>query len=135
MLIILIITILVALIHMTSTLLILIIERTSMIGILKALGMTNYSLRKLFLLNGSFLLLKGIVIGNLVAITIGLLQKQFGFLTLDQESYYLSSVPISLQVADILGVNLGVLAICLLVMIIPSYIIGKITPVKAIRFD
>ncbi len=133
--IILIITILVALIHMTSTLLIMIIERTNMIGILKALGMTNRALRKLFLLNGGMLLLKGIIIGNFVALTISLVQKFTGIITLDQESYYLDKVPVHLQVVDVLLVNLGVIVICMLIMIIPSYIIGKISPIKAIRFD
>lgn len=133
--IILIITILVALIHMTSTLLIMIIERTNMIGVLKALGMNNMSLRRLFLINGGFLLLKGIIIGNALALAISIIQKHTGIITLDQESYYLDKVPIYLSVTDILAVNFGVIIICISIMIIPSWIIGRITPVKAIRFD
>lgn len=133
--IILIITILVAVIHMTSTLLIMIIERTNMIGILKALGMTNYSLRKLFLFNGAFLLMKGILWGNGIAIGLSLFQKYTGLLTLDQESYYLHEVPVHLAVTDLLLVNGGVITICLIIMLIPSYVIGKITPMRAIRYD
>jgi lipoprotein-releasing system permease protein len=133
--IILIITILVALIHMTSALLIMIIERTNMIGVLKALGMTNLKLRKLFLMQGALLLLKGIIIGNAIAVSIAVIQQKTGLLKLDQESYYLDKVPVSLQTPDILLVNAGVIVICILVMIIPSYIIGKITPIRAIRFD
>jgi lipoprotein-releasing system permease protein len=133
--IILIITLLVALIHMTSTLLIMIIERTNMIGVLKALGMNNLSLRRLFLINGGMLLLKGIVYGNLFAVGIGLLQQYGGFLKLDQESYYLDKVPVHLALGDILLVNSGILVICILVMIIPSWIIGRIAPIKAIRYD
>ena len=133
--IILIITILVALIHMTSTLLIMIIERTNMIGVLKALGMNNSSLRRLFLINGGFLLLKGIIIGNALALAISIIQKNTGIITLDQDSYYLDKVPIFLSVPDILAVNFGVIIICISIMIIPSWIIGRITPVKAIRFD
>jgi lipoprotein-releasing system permease protein len=134
-LIILVITILVALIHMTSTLLIMIIERTNMIGILKALGMSNAALRRVFLLNGGFLLLKGIIYGNLFAISLSLLQKHTELIRLDQESYYLDHIPIFLQVSDIVAVNLGVIVICMLVMIIPSWIIGKITPIRAIRYE
>ena len=134
-LIILLITILVALIHMTSTLLIMIIERTNMIGILKALGMPNRSLRKLFLLNGGLLLLRGVIYGNLFAVGLSLIQMHTGFLKLDQESYYLDRIPIHLQASDILAVNLGVIVVCMLVMIIPSYLIGKITPIRAIRFE
>lgn len=134
-LIILIITILVALIHMTSTLLIMIIERTNMIGVLKALGMNNISLRRLFLINGGMLLLKGIVYGNAFALSIGLFQHYTGIITLDQESYYLDKVPVHLAFTDIMLVNAGVLIICLLVMIIPSWIIGRIAPIRAIRYD
>lgn len=134
-LIILLIIMLVVLIHMTTTLLIMIIDRTNMIGVLKALGMTNTALRKLFIINGGMLLLRGIIIGNGVAVAISLVQKYTGILTLDQESYYLDKVPIHLQLSDILLVNGGVFLVCILVMIIPSWIIGRITPIKAIRFD
>lgn len=133
--IILIVTILVALIHMTSVLLILIIERTNMIGVLKAIGMSGAALRKLFLINGSFLLLKGILIGNVIAIAIGIIQNKTGIITLDQESYFLDKVPIELQLLDILALNVGVFIICTVVMMIPAFIIGKISPVKAIRYD
>lgn len=133
--IILIITILVALIHMTSVLLIMIIERTKMIGVLKALGMTNGAIRKLFLYHGAMLLLKGVLIGNGIALAIAFIQQKTGILTLNQESYYLDKVPVNLHLVDLLAVNAGVVVVVTLIMIIPSYIIGKITPIRAIRFD
>ncbi len=133
--IILIIMVLVASITMISTLLILILERTNMIGILKALGMNNWSIRKLFLYNATFIVFRGLAIGNALALGLALVQKYFGFIKLDQESYFMKEVPINLQMVDLLWINAGTLVICFLIMIIPSYIITRISPVKAIRFE
>lgn len=127
--------ILVAAINMISTLLILILERTNMIGILKALGAKNGSIRKIFLYTSANLIGKGLFWGNLIAISLCLLQKQFGIITLPQESYYMSTVPINLNIFYILMLNAGTLLMCMLMLIIPSYIITKISPVKAIRFS
>ena len=125
----------VAVINIISALLILILERTNMIGILKALGMPNWNVRKIFVYNATHLIIKGLIWGNLIGISICLLQQQFGFLTLPEESYYVSVVPIELNIINILILNAGTLLVCILMLLIPSYVITKISPVKAIRFD
>ncbi|MBI2281524.1 MAG: ABC transporter permease [Bacteroidetes bacterium] len=133
--IIIILMVLVAVINIISALLILILERTNMIGILKALGMPNWNVRKVFLYNALNLIIKGLVIGNIVGIGLCLLQLQFGFLKLPEESYYVSEVPIQLNLYSIIVLNIGTLIVCFLMLILPSYVITKISPVKAIRFD
>ena len=133
--IIIILMVLVAVINIVSALLILILERTNMIGILKALGMPNWNVRKVFLYNALNLIIKGLVIGNIVGIGLCLLQLQFGFLKLPEESYYVSEVPIKLNLYSIIILNIGTLIVCFLMLIFPSYVITKISPVKAIRFD
>lgn len=125
----------VAVINIISALLILILERTNMIGILKALGMPNWNVRKIFMYNALYLIVKGLVWGNVVGLALCLLQLQFGFLKLPQESYYVSEVPIKFDWMYILILNLGTLLVCALMLIIPSYVITKISPIKAIRFD
>ncbi len=127
--------VLVAVINIISALLILILERTTMIGILKALGMHNWSVRKIFLYNALYLIVKGLIIGNIIGIGLCLMQQKFGFLKLPEESYYVSEVPIELTVSSILILNTGTLVVCVLMLILPSYVITKISPVKAIRFD
>ncbi len=133
--IILILMIAVATINMISTLLILILEKTNMIGILKALGTKNRSIRKVFLYNAIYIIGKGLLWGNLFGLAIAILQQQFGFISLDQESYYVSAVPIQLELLPIVLLNIGILAICVLFLLVPSYIITKISPVKAIRWE
>ncbi len=133
--IILILMILVSAITMISTLLILILERTRMIGTLKALGMRNRGIRNIFLYNAIFITGTGVLIGNIIGFGISLLQLQFGFLKLPVESYYVSVVPVHLNPVHILLLNAGTLLICYLVLIIPSMIITRISPVKAIRFN
>ena len=127
--------VLVAGITMISTLLILILERTAMIGVLKALGARNRSIRKVFLLNAVYIIGKGLIIGNLVAFVLSYLQLKTGWVGLDQESYYVSQVPINLQLSHYLITNLGTLLVCTLMLIIPTYIVTRISPVKAIRFS
>lgn len=134
-LIILILMILVAGITMISTLLILILERTNTIGVLKALGMNNRSVRKIFLYQSVFIIGLGLLFGNIAGFGLAFLQKSFGLITLPQESYYMSVVPIYLDGWNILILNLGTLLICYLMLIIPSMIITRITPIKAIRFN
>jgi len=134
-LIILILMILVAGITMISTLLILILERTTMIGILKALGMKNRGIRKIFLFNASYITGTGLLWGNLAGFTLCLIQLKTGIITLPQESYYVSVVPVNLDILNIILLNAGTLVICLLMLILPSYIITRVSPVKAIRFD
>lgn len=129
-----IIMIFVAGINMITALLVLILERVQMIGILKALGSSNWSIRKVFLYNASYLIIKGLFWGNLIGLTILGLQYYFGFISLDPETYYVSKVPVSLNVLPIILLNLGTLVLCFLMLLIPSIIISKIQPSKSIRF-
>jgi len=133
--IILVLMIAVATINMVSTLLILILEKTNMIGILKALGSKSSSVRKVFLYNAVYIIGLGLFWGNLFGLAIAILQQQFGFIHLDQASYYVSSVPIQINLFPIILLNIGTLAICILFLLIPSFIITKISPVKAIRWE
>ncbi|MDG2433421.1 FtsX-like permease family protein [Flavobacterium sp.] len=132
---ILIVMIIVATINMVVALLVLILERTQMIGILKALGASNWTVRKVFLYNASYLIARGLFWGNLIGISILLIQKYFGVVTLNPENYYVSQAPVYFNIWYILLLNLGTIVICFLVLLIPSYIITKISPVKAIRYD
>lgn len=121
--------------NMVSSLLILILERTNMIGILKAIGSNNLSIRKIFLYQSAFLISKGLLWGNLIGIGLALIQQKTGLVKLDEASYYLATVPINLEISYILLLNTGTLLLTFLMLIIPSHLVTKITPVKAIRFD
>ncbi len=125
---------LVAVINMISALLIMILERTSMIGMFKAMGATNWSLQKIFLFNAFYLVGVGMVLGNLMGFGLGYFQSATHFFTLDPASYYMSFVPVQFDLTDDVLLNLGTLAICFLVLIIPSMLVTRISPVKAIRF-
>lgn len=129
------IMILVAGINMITALLVLILERTQTIGILKALGSTNWSIRKLFLYNASYLIFRGLLIGNTIGLTLLFIQKYFAVIKLNPEIYYVSSAPVSINLWHVLGLNIGTLVLCLLMLLIPSYIITKISPAKAVKFD
>ncbi|MDR3252662.1 MAG: ABC transporter permease [Tannerella sp.] len=120
---------------MISGLLIIILERTNMIGVLKALGQNNFSIRKIFLYVSFFLIVKGMFWGNLTGLALCLLQSHFHWLKLDPATYYLDSVPIDLNLFSLLLINLGTLAVSMLMMIAPSYLISKIEPAKSIRFE
>lgn len=126
--------IIVASINMIVALLVLIIERSQMIGVLKALGSSDWSVRKIFLYNAFYIISKGLLWGNLIGIGLLLIQKFFGIITLNPETYYVKVAPVVINVGHILLLNLGVLFLCILIMIIPSYIITKISPAKTIRF-
>lgn len=132
---ILVVMILVATINMVVALLVLILERTQMIGILKALGANNWSVRKLFLYNAFYLIARGLFWGNLIGISLLLIQQQFGIIQLPPENYYVNEAPVYLNWGYIVLLNLLTVTVCFLVLLIPSYIITKISPVKAIRFD
>jgi len=133
--IIIILMIFVSVISMISTLLIIIIEKTNLIGILKAMGSSNWSIRKIFLYNSAYLVGYGLLWGNLIGLLLCFIQMQFGIITLDPASYYVKTVPVNLDVFYILMINAGTILICLLVLIIPTYIITRISPVKAIRME
>ena len=132
---ILVVMILVATINMVVALLVLILERTQMIGILKALGANNWLVRKIFLYNAFYLIVRGLFWGNLIGISLLLIQQQFGVIQLPPENYYVNEAPVYLNLGYVLLLNLLTVTVCFLVLLIPSYIITKISPVKAIRFD
>ena len=129
------IMILIAGINMITALLVLILERTQMIGILKALGNNNWSIRKIFLYNASYLIGRGLIWGNIIGIGLLLIQKYFGVIKLNPETYYVSQAPVYLNYEIVILVNLGTLILCLMMLIVPSFIVSKISPVKAIKFD
>lgn len=129
------IMIIVAGINMITALLVLILERTQMIGILKALGSSNWSIRKVFLYNASYLIGLGLLWGNLLGLGLLFAQKYFKLFPLNPDTYYVSEAPVYISLDYILILNIGTFIACLLMLLIPSVIISKISPVKAIRFD
>ncbi len=132
---ILLIMIIVATINMVVALLVLILERTQLIGVLKSLGANNWSIRKIFLYNAFYLIIRGLFVGNFVGIGLILIQKYFEIIKLPPENYYVNVAPVYLNWSYILFLNLGTMAVCLLVLLIPSYIITKISPIRAIKFN
>jgi lipoprotein-releasing system permease protein len=121
--------------NMISGLLILILERTNMIGILKALGTTNVSIRKIFIYQSGYLTLLGMLWGNLFGLAICLAQKYLNLIPLDPGSYYLDTVPINLNPLHLLLLNLGTILITYVFLLVPSMIIARISPDKSIRFN
>lgn len=134
-LVIIVIMIIVATINMVVALLVLILERTQMVGMLKALGATNWSVRKIFLYNAAYLIIKGLLWGNTISIGLLLIQKYFGIIKLPPENYYVTVAPVTIDIPAILIINAGTIIVCVTLLLIPSYIITKISPVKALRFD
>ena len=126
--------IIVSIINMITAILILILERTNMIGVLKALGQSNWGIRKIFLYQAGIIVGKGLLIGNAIGISLCLLQYYTSFIKLDEAEYYLSVAPIELNPWMILFLNAGTLGVILAALIIPSYFISNISPIKAIRF-
>lgn len=120
---------------MISGLLIIIIERTNMIGILKALGANNFTIRKTFLWFSVFLIGKGMLWGNVVGLAFCILQSQFGIFQLDPETYYVDTVPVSFNVLLFLLINIGTLLTSVLMLIGPSYLITKINPASSMRYE
>ncbi len=127
--------IIVAGINMIVALLVLILERTQMIGVLKALGGSDWSIRKVFLYNSFYVIGVGLFWGNLIGLGLLLVQKYFGLITLNPATYYVKEAPVYLNLGHVLILNIGVVLLCLLMMLIPSYIITKISPSKSIRFE
>ena len=128
-------TLFVACFNMISILLILIMERTQMIGVFKALGATNKMVRRIFVYNGIRLITKGLFLGNIIGLTFGILQSKFQFLTLDPKNYYMEFVPIEWNWSIILLLNILVFTMVSLVLMVPTMIISRISPMKSIRFD
>jgi lipoprotein-releasing system permease protein len=131
-----IIMILVSTINMAVALLVLILERTQMIGILKAIGANNWTIRKIFLYNAAHLIFRGLLWGNAIGIGLLLIQKYFQPLRFpNPEQYYCKIIPVEINPLYLVLLNAGTIVLCLLLLLIPSYIITKISPVKALRFD
>ncbi|MBK7855520.1 MAG: ABC transporter permease [Bacteroidetes bacterium] len=122
-------------INMISTLLIIILENNTLIAIMKTLGASNKSIRKIFLYLSAWIIGIGLLTGNVLGIGLCLFQKYFHFVKLPEESYYISYVPVQLSLPDVLLINLGTFIVCLLILIIPSYIISRMVIAKSLRFD
>ncbi|BDW91723.1 permease [Flagellimonas marinaquae] len=123
-------------INMITALLVLILERTQMIGILKALGSANWSIRKVFLYNAAYLIAIGLFWGNLIGLGVIFLQDRYRMFKFpNPQEYYIEYIPVHMDLSTIIFLNVGVMVLCLLMLLIPSYIITKITPVKAIQFE
>ncbi|MCB0770491.1 MAG: ABC transporter permease [Flavobacteriales bacterium] len=127
--------IIVAIINMTSALLIIILERTPMIGVLKALGSSNGMVRRIFLIDAAYIMGIGILLGDLLGIGLCSLQEHFSIVRLPVQSYYVDAVPVDLAPGPILLLNIGTLVICVLALLIPSMLVSRIAPAKAIRFN
>jgi lipoprotein-releasing system permease protein len=121
--------------NMISGLLILILEKTNMIGIFKALGSENGTIRKVFLYQAAYLIAKGLFWGNVIGIGLAFIQLKTGLITLDPTSYYIKTVPVNLQLSHILLLNAGTMAAIILMLLVPSQLISRIVPVKAIKYD
>ena len=124
----------VAIINMITALLVLVLERSNMIGILKALGEKNTRIRQIFLYQAAVITLNGMFWGNLIGLTICFLQKKFHFIRLNEADYYLAYAPVRVEWLSLLYINVGTLLITLLFLLIPSFAVSKVAPVKAIRF-
>jgi lipoprotein-releasing system permease protein len=127
--------VLVAGFNMISGLLIIILERTRMIGSLKAMGSTNQSLRKIFIYQAAYIIGKGLVWGNIIGIVFCIIQDKFRIIPLDPTSYFVDAVPININLIHILLLNFGTMLITVLMLLIPSGIISRISPDKTIKFD
>lgn len=120
--------------NMISALLIMILERVNMIGILKSLGMEDRKIRQVFILQAIYLTAVGLFWGNLIGLGFCLLQQEFGFIPLDEESYYVSTVPVQLRLWHVMALNAGTLFFCFLMFILPSAMVARVSPIKAIRY-
>ena len=127
--------IIVASINIISILVVLILERINMIGVLKALGMTNISLQKLFIYTSSYLIFFGIIIGNTIGLIILFIQKKYKIISLDPKIYYVDSIPVFIESSQVISLNLIVFFLCILSILIPSMLISKINPKDSIKFN
>jgi len=130
----LILMLIVAIINMVTALLIMILERTNMIGMLKSFGASNWSIMKIFLYNAAYLIGIGLLLGNILGLGLGFFQQSTHIFKLNQSSYFLAYAPIEFHFIDVLALNLITVVACLIVLIIPSLLISKVSPLKAIRF-
>jgi len=133
--IILLLMIVVAVVNMISGLIILILDRTNTIGLLKAVGSSNQMVKKIFLYQAFFLIVKGLAIGNFLAIILCYVQSRFQLMKLDQSSYFVDYVPINLTPTILIATNLGSLLLIFLAMYLPAVMILRIDPVKTLRYN
>jgi len=126
---------LVAILNLCTALLILILERTNMIGILKAIGASNWTIQQIFLIQAGAIIAKGLAVGNILGIGICLIQKYGHIIKLPAESYYVTEAPVAIDLVWIIGLNIITFIVCILCLILPSMYITKISPVKSIRFN
>lgn len=132
---ILVLMIVVSTINMGSGLLVLILTKTNLIGLLKAIGASNWSIRKVFLYQAIFIIVRGVIYGNIIGISICYLQLHFNIIPLNPEVYYLNTVPVEMNYTHIVLLNVGTLILCTAALIVPSYVVTRIDPVKALKFD
>jgi lipoprotein-releasing system permease protein len=125
----------VACVNMVSIVLILIMERTNMVGVLQALGTTRKQIRRIFLYNGMLLIAKGLLWGNVVAIVLAFIQDKFKVIPLDPENYYMYFVPINWDFSILLGLNIMTFLVVSLALGIPTIVVSRIKPIAAIKFD
>jgi len=128
------IMVVIAILNLITCLLILVLERTRMIGVLKALGARNFTVRGVFLYHGAFITFFGLLLGNVIGLLIAWLQQETGFIRLQEDAYYISKVAVDVVWWQIALVNIGTFAICFLVLLIPTIIIKRVQPIKAIQF-
>ena len=129
------IMILVASINIISVLLVLILERVNMIGVLKALGAKNSSIRRYFIYTAMYLILKGVLIGNAIALSLIFIQQKFKIVSLDPEIYYVDTIPTFINISYIFSLNAVILLLCLMSILIPSFLVSKINPRDTIKFN
>ncbi|MCX2477076.1 ABC transporter permease [Pedobacter sp. MC2016-05] len=130
----LILMLIVGVINMVTALLIMILERTNMIGMLKSFGASNWSIMRIFLYNAAYLIGIGLLLGNILGLGLGFFQQATHIFKLNQSSYFLAYAPIEFHFLDVLGLNVLTVLVCLIVLTIPSLLISKVSPLKAIRF-
>ncbi len=130
----LILMLIVGVINMITALLIMILEKTNMIGMLKSFGASNWSIMKIFLYNAAYLIGIGLLLGNILGLGLGFLQQSTHIFKLNQASYFLAYAPIEFHFIDVLLLNIVTVVVCLAVLIIPSLLVSKVSPLKAIRF-
>lgn len=127
--------VLVAVLNMITALIILILDRTNMIGVLKSMGAKNNQISKIFIYNAAYIILNGLFWGNIIGLGFCILQQYTGMIKLNEENYYLSVAPVYFNVLGIVIINIGTLVICTAILLLPTRLISRISPMKAIRFD
>jgi len=134
-LIILILMLIVGGVNMITSLLIIILEKSRLIGILKAIGATNWNIRNVFIYNSLYIIFNGLFWGNLIALTFSICQNYFDLISLDENIYFMSFVPVKIELMSLFLINVGTIIICYLILVIPSVVISKISPAKSIKFE